>query len=154
MAAWLSHPTGSTSHATRRGLAALLLALSAHAAMAEPSSAQAQVLAAERAFAQAMADRDLAAFARHVSDEAIFFTGAVPYRGKAEVVAGWSRFFEAPAAPFSWAPDQVEVLASGSLALSTGPVHAPDGKLIGRFNSIWRLEAPGVWRVVFDKGSP
>jgi hypothetical protein len=27
------------------------------------------------------------------------------------------------------------------------------GKLIGRFTSIWRLEAPGVWRIIFDKGN-
>ena len=33
-------------------------------------------------------------------------------------------------------------------------VRDPDGKVIGRFNSIWRQEAPGRWRVVFDKGSP
>jgi ketosteroid isomerase-like protein len=33
-------------------------------------------------------------------------------------------------------------------------VRDPDGKVIGRFNSVWRQEAPGVWRVVFDKGSP
>jgi hypothetical protein len=25
--------------------------------------------------------------------------------------------------------------------------------LIARFNSIWRLEAPGTWRVVFDGGT-
>jgi ketosteroid isomerase-like protein len=24
----------------------------------------------------------------------------------------------------------------------------------GRFNSVWRQEAQGLWRVVFDKGSP
>ena len=30
----------------------------------------------------------------------------------------------------------------------------PSGKVIARFNSIWRREAPGVWKVVFDKGSP
>jgi hypothetical protein len=45
------------------------------------------------------------------------------------------------------------VLDSGTLALSSGPVRSPDGKVFARFNSIWRLEAPGVWRVVFDKGS-
>jgi hypothetical protein len=26
--------------------------------------------------------------------------------------------------------------------------------VIARFNSIWRLEAPGRWRVIFDNGSP
>jgi ketosteroid isomerase-like protein len=62
--------------------------------------------------------------------------------------------YREPDAPFSWEPAEVEVLASGALALSSGPVRDPHGKLIGRFMSIWRLEAPGQWRVVFDKGSP
>ena len=46
------------------------------------------------------------------------------------------------------------MLPDGTLALSTGPVLDPAGKPIGRFNSIWRLEAPGVSRVVFDKRQP
>ena len=122
--------------------------------MSAQESPQEQVFAAERAFARAMAERSLQAFASCIADEAIFFSGAAPLRGKAAVVAGWSRFFEGATAPFSWAPDQVEVLPSGSLALSTGPVRDPAGVIIGRFNSIWRLEAAGTWRVVFDKGSP
>lgn len=101
-----------------------------------------------------MADRDVSAFATHVSDEAIFFNGTGVLHGKQEVLAAWSRFFKDKAAPFSWNPDRVEVLQSGTLALSTGLVRDPAGKVIGRFNSIWRREAPGVWRVVFDKGSP
>jgi hypothetical protein len=48
----------------------------------------------------------------------------------------------------------VEVVDSGTLAYSGGPVYDPSGKVVGRFNSIWRLEAPGTWRVVFDRGSP
>ena len=75
-------------------------------------------------------------------------------RGKAEVAARWKAFYERPQAPFSWEPDQVEVSSDGLLAHSSGPVRDPSGKLISRFNSTWRLEAPGVWRVVFDKGSP
>lgn len=46
------------------------------------------------------------------------------------------------------------MLESGSLALSTGPVYDAAGRVIGRFDSIWRLEQSGDWRVVFDKGSP
>jgi hypothetical protein len=46
------------------------------------------------------------------------------------------------------------VLESGTLALSTGPVVDTSGEVVGRFNSIWRLEAPGVWKIVFDKGGP
>jgi ketosteroid isomerase-like protein len=114
---------------------------------------QKQVADAERAFAKTMADRDHAAFATFISDEAVFYTGPKPLHGKASVAAAWKRFYERPQAPFSWAPDSVEVLASGTLAISSGPVFDPSGKRFATFTSIWRLEAPGVWRVVFDKGN-
>jgi hypothetical protein len=38
----------------------------------------------------------------------------------------------------------VDVVASGTLAYNGGPIRDPDGKVIGRFNSIWRLEAGRV----------
>ena len=114
---------------------------------------QQQVMAAERAFAKTMVDRDHAAFAALLSDEAIFFNGEEPIRGKDSVVAAWRPFYAGPDAPFSWEPDRVEVIESGTLALSTGPVRDPSGKVIGRFNSIWRREPSGAWRVVFDKGA-
>jgi ketosteroid isomerase-like protein len=117
-------------------------------------TAQLQVFEAEKAFAATMRDRDLAAFGNFIDQEAIFFTGPEPLRGKSEVLAWWARYFIDPSAPFSWEPDQVEVLESGNLALSTGPIYSPDGVRIARFNSIWRCVEPGVWTVVFDKGSP
>ena len=83
----------------------------------------------------------------------MFFTGPKPLHGKDAVAAAWKRFYERPQAPFSWEPETVEVLASGTLAISSGPVRDPSGKLFATFTSIWRLEAPGVWRVVFDKGN-
>lgn len=112
-----------------------------------------EVAATERAFAQTMADRDHAAFAAFLSEDAIFFTGPQPLVGKAAVAAGWKRFYERPQAPFAWRPGTVEVLASGDLALSSGPVFDPAGKEVATFTSIWRQEAPGVWRIVFDKGN-
>lgn len=114
---------------------------------------QKQVRETERAFAKTMATRNHAEFSSFLSDEAVFFSGPTPLHGKQQVADWWRRFYEKPDAPFSWEPEEVEVLDSGALALSAGPVHDPHGKLIGRFTSIWRLEAPGVWRIVFDKGS-
>lgn len=113
----------------------------------------ARVRAEEIAFASTMAERDLSAFLSHVSEEAIFFTGR-ELRGVEAIKKGWSPFFEADSAPFSWEPADVVVLDSGTLALSSGPVFGPDGNRIGTFNSVWRLEADGRWRVVFDKGCP
>ena len=129
---------------------------SAPAPVAAPSSVVAlreQVFATERAFARTMAERDFDAFTSFLSEEAVFFTGPTPLRGKAQVAAGWKRFFEGKAAPFRWEPAEVEVLDSGALALSSGPVHDPAGKQIATFTSIWRQEAPGVWRIVLDKGT-
>jgi ketosteroid isomerase-like protein len=114
---------------------------------------QRQVADTERAFAKTMADRDHAAFVTLLSDETVFFTGPKPLHGRQEVADAWKRFYERPEAPFSWEPEQVEVLDSGTLALSSGPVRDPKGKLIATFTSIWRLEAPGVWRIIFDKGN-
>lgn len=112
-----------------------------------------QVMETERAFARTMADRDHAAFTTFLADEAVFFSGPRPLHGKRQVADWWRRYFGKPEAPFSWEPEQVEVLESGTLALSSGPVRDPQGKLIATFTSIWRMEAPGVWRIVFDKGN-
>jgi ketosteroid isomerase-like protein len=112
-----------------------------------------EVEAREIAFAKTMADRDFEAFLSFVSPEAIFFNGNEPLRGRDAVLKAWARFFDGPEAPFSWHPDVVEVLDSGALALSSGPVRSPAGEAVSRFNSIWRKDADGQWRVVFDKGS-
>ena len=134
----------------------LALLLSGGFVMAAPDleMMKRQVADTERAFARSMAERNHAAFTALLSEQAVFFGGRRVLKGKAEVAAGWKGFFEDKEAPFSWAPDAVEVLADGTLALSTGPVLDPAGKPFARYNSIWRLEAPGVWRIVFDKGQP
>jgi ketosteroid isomerase-like protein len=111
-----------------------------------------EVAETERAFARTMAERDHAAFVEFLAEEAVFFSGKEALRGRQQIAAAWKPFYEEPDAPFSWAPEQVEVLDSGTLALTSGPVHDPDGRLVGRFTSIWRREAPGTWRIVFDKG--
>lgn len=143
-------------HSVLGGLFAALTAAAVPGAGGEPEigSLRRQVDAAERAFAQSMADRDHAAFCSWLSEHAIFYGGATPLIGKAAVAAGWKAFFDSAQAPFSWAPDRIDVLQDGSLAHSSGLVRNPAGKPVGRFNSVWRQEAPGTWRIVFDKGSP
>jgi ketosteroid isomerase-like protein len=149
LASTVTAPAGAGPVATSPGTASAVPAPTDDLAVA-----RAEVMAAERAFARTMADRDHAAFAGFLAEDTVFFTGEQATRGRAAVAASWARLYEGPDAPFSWAPDQVQVLDSGTLALSTGPVRDPSGNVIARFNSIWRREAPGVWKVVFDKGSP
>jgi ketosteroid isomerase-like protein len=140
------------------GLLVVPAALAAGPETQSPSASQADlretVAATERAFARSMAERNHAAFVALLAEETVFLGQREVLRGKAAVAAGWKRYFEGPDAPFSWSPDAVEVLDSGTLAFSSGPVLGPKGERVGTFNSVWRLERDGVWRIVFDKGCP
>ncbi|MFO1401502.1 MAG: nuclear transport factor 2 family protein [Steroidobacteraceae bacterium] len=150
---------GEAIHALR--LAALLAAVLAGGCAAVPgkpapvdvAAVRQEVEATERAFARTMAARDLVAFTAFIAEDAVFIEDPEPLRGRDQVVAGWKVLYAKPEAPFSWEPERVEVLASGRLALTTGPVHDPRGKLIGTFTSIWRREPDGRWRIVFDRGN-
>lgn len=144
---------------SRSGTAVLLAALAALGCASAPPTPSAaalrdEVFATERAFSKTMADRDHGAFVSFLASETIFFSGEKPLRGAEAVAAWWKKYYAGQEAPFSWEPAQVEVLESGTLALSTGPVFDPSGKQTGTFTSIWRREGPGRWRIVFDKGSP
>jgi ketosteroid isomerase-like protein len=114
----------------------------------------AEVRATEEAFAQTMADRDHEAFASFLDDEAIFDGPTGELRGRDAVAAGWKPFYQGQAAPFSWKPESVTVLDSGTLGLSSGPVFTPDGRRAGTFNSVWRRKPDGTWKVIFDRGCP
>jgi uncharacterized protein (TIGR02246 family) len=101
-----------------------------------------------------MAKRDMAAFASFIAEDAVFINGGSPLRGKAAIMAFWSRFFTASAAPFSWEPTIAELSGNGQLGYTEGPVTAPNGKVIMRFYTTWARQADGRWLVVFDNGYP
>jgi ketosteroid isomerase-like protein len=130
-------------------LVALSFAAAAHSETREQLTQQ--VRDAENAFAATMAARDHKAFATFIAEDAVFF-GNDAIRGKAAVVDAWKGFYEKPQAPFSWRSEDVQVLDSGQLAHSSGPVFNPKGERVATFNSIWRRESDGRWKVVFDKG--
>lgn len=130
-----------------------LLALGASVGAASVGDAREEVRKTETAFAKTMADRDHAAFASFLAPDTVFF-GQRVLRGKAAVAEAWKPFYDGKEAPFSWGPERVEVLDNGELAFSSGPVFDPAGKRTGTFNSVWRKEKDGKWRIVFDNGCP
>lgn len=132
----------------------VLLAAVPTLAQSDLAALQKQVADTERAFAKTMADRDHAAFATFLAAETVFFTSGDTLRGAEAVAGAWKGYYEGETPPFSWTPERVEVLDSGRLAFSSGPVLDTDGTRIGTFNSVWRLDDDGHWRIVFDKGCP
>jgi ketosteroid isomerase-like protein len=149
---------GCASSAPRAGAPAARASATASAAPTAQAQARAalqqatvQVIAAERAFASTMSQRNFKAFLTFLSSDAIFFSGSSVERGPSQIAEQWAPYFQGRQAPFAWQPDDVQVLTDGKLALSTGPL-LQGGHIVGRFNSVWRLEAPGVWRIILDKG--
>lgn len=130
-------------------------AFSIPAFSSDPSLAELaeEVRATEIAFAKTLADRDAKTFTSMIAPDVIWLADK-PLHGPAEVLASWQKFFDAPQAPFSWAPEIVEVQQGGKLALSTGPVFNTEGKRVATYTSIWRREKSGQWRIIFDRGSP
>jgi ketosteroid isomerase-like protein len=150
----LSARTKSLRHVASLVVACWMLnACASSQARVEPSAAADEVRLTELAFAKSMADRDFPSFENRLSRDAVFFGDDRVQRGRDDVAIAWKPYFSGSRAPFSWAPDHVEILPSGGLALSTGAVKVGD-RVVARFNSIWRREAPHTWRIVFDKGEP
>lgn len=108
----------------------------------------------ELAFAKAFADRDKEKFFSFLSDDATFLSSFSTLRGKPAVVEVWSRYFNGPVAPFAWAPDRVTISNDGTLGLSSGPVFDPNGNHAGSFQSTWRKQADGTWKIIFDGSGP
>lgn len=121
--------------------------LGASLARAESRAPADQVETAERAFAaDGLTMGVKRSFLKHMADDAIIFTPA-PASARA--------FYEARPAEagprLEWWPAWVVAARSGDLALSAGPSFV-DGKPSGWFSSIWRKDADGVWRWIYDGG--
>jgi len=138
-----------------------LMVLVCLAAAGEASADAAQdVKCSEIGFSQAAEERDTERFATFINADARF-VGTSVTRGVEAIVADWAAFFEPGGPSIKWRPEFVEVLEDGRLALTRGPYRVTslgeDGTLTerwGTFNSVWRLDPDGRWRVVFDAGSP
>jgi len=111
-------------------------------------------------FSQSVETQNAELFASFIDADARFVGGVVS-RGPEAVAAAWSIFFTEDGPKIKWRPQIVEVLEDGTLALSRGPykmtVTDEAGTVSerwGTFNSIWRLQDDGSWRVVFDASSP
>ena len=115
----------------------------------------------ELSFADSVRRHDAAAFAEHVDPDAVFsVNGKSPLRGRATIGEQWAGLVSGKAGRLDWYPDHVVAASSGDIAWSTGPAlfEFPDGKggtatMLSRFSSVWRRNADGQWRVVFDSGS-
>lgn len=120
-----------------------------------PESPLAELVRAELAFAElAVRQNTKAAFLANLDPQAVVFQPG-PVNGRAH----WEAKPENPGL-LTWFPAFAEVSEDGRMGYTTGPAEfrkdrgrpqePPQWK--GRFVSVWRKGADGIWHVVFDAG--
>ena len=131
----------------------VLAGSSAHADLAD------DVRCREVGFSKSAEARDAVAFKSFIDFDARFVGNSVS-RGPSSITEAWSVFLTNGGPAIKWRPQFVELLEDESLALTRGPYrmittdeNGVETEHWGTFNSIWRLNDDGVWRVVFDAGN-
>jgi ketosteroid isomerase-like protein len=130
---------------------ALIAALLATPAMAAPARIDpGPVVAAERAFAADGLKLGIKqSFLKHSADQAILF--------QPDPVNTHESFKAAPddqgGPPLAWWPLRAGIARSGDLGFTTGP-YTYDGKPGGYYFTVWKKQADGAWKWIYDGGPP
>jgi len=128
------------------------------AATLDPAAGDARTLReADQALARAVDQHDRSAFEALLSEDAYFAGGGRPLRDRAAVSRAWASFFDREGPRLSWAPELAEMSRSGDLGYTVGHYQLEsrdaDGRMVkreGRYVTVWRREADGVFRVAVD----
>ena len=141
-------------------LSSLLLLLFLSSCENQPSSGhieawQQEIIDVEKAFAE-MVKRDGLhdAFVAFAADEAVLMRRQQLVKGKAAIDA----FYQGnDVKTLSWAPEFVEVAASGDLAYTYGPFIFTSVDSLGNktesngiFHTVWKRQKDGNWKYVWD----
>lgn len=118
-----------------------------------------ELLAADRAFARATAEKGAEGFASFLADDVWFLSDGSPItKGKQAAVKSWEPLLSNPETSITWEP--VKADASGNLGYTVGQYEVrgktPEGKAFverGKYITIWKKQPNGEWKVVIDGGN-
>ena len=112
-------------------------------AAAEPTTA----LDAERAFvADSQTLGQWTAFRKYAAGDAVMF---VPQQVNAQA---FLKDRKDPPTSVYWWPGKSFVSCDGSYAVNTGPWVRQYGKAVGYFTTVWKRQADGSWKWIYDGG--
>lgn len=139
-----------------------LLAMACAPAAPDAAAVRESLLAADRAFAAATAERGLEGWMSAFDTTGIQMEADRPFTpGLAAVRATMAPAFADTAWHLTWEPTMAFASAAGDLGYTLGTWRSsragPDGVAevhTGKYVTIWRRQADGGWRVVFDGGNP
>jgi ketosteroid isomerase-like protein len=142
--------------------AVAVLVLSASAGrppVAKPADI-AGLLEADQAFDRATATKGLEGFASFIADDVSTLRPDKPViTGKSAMVDLWTPLLHNPALSIRWKPLSASASTGGDLGYTVGSYEITQtddkGKTVaatGKYVTIWRKQADGSWKVVFDSG--
>ena len=116
-----------------------------------------EILKTEKTFATLAKEKGLkVAFLTYAADNAVLSRGNKLIKGK-EAIREYYENYKFPDAHLEWEPEFIDISESGDLAYTYGPYQfeARDeaGEMIrdtGIFHTIWKRQADGEWRYVWD----
>ena len=127
-----------------------------------PEVAQ-SLIAAERAFEARSRAAGPAVAMREYMDAAdgLSFTGGEPARGAEAIYAAHGG--DKPGGRLTWVPAEVFAAKAGDMGAVWGhfrfvppgePSDAKAGVVTGKYVTVWRKDAAGAWKGIFDIGTP
>lgn len=152
-------------------IAALLLALgmggmgmpaAAQEHASSSSSPEEELLAADRAFAAATAEKGAEGWASYFTEDGVQLPVNGPLvRGRQKIQEFMAPGFSNPDLSLTWEPVLAAADADGGMGYTVGNYtvkrKGKDGKVAvtqGRYVTLWRKGADGAWKVVLDAGNP
>lgn len=140
-------------------LSGLVLCMAGCTQRVDLDAAKESLLETDREFARAAIQEGVAAaFNRFMADEAtVFRPNDLPFVGREAILELMS---QSPAGSLSWEPYFVEVSASADLGYTLGQytftaegAEEGDQPIRGHYLTIWKKQADGNWKLVFDTGA-
>jgi ketosteroid isomerase-like protein len=127
----------------------------------DPAAVRASLLAADRAFAAATAAKGLEGWMAAFDSSAIQMEPDIPFTpGIEHIRAGIAPAFADTSWQLTWEPTMAFGSAAGDLGYTLGTwksrriaANGAERVSTGKYVTIWRRQADGSWRVVFDGGS-
>ena len=125
-----------------------------------PSTGAEVLMQADRDFAKATAERGLEGWVEYFAEDGVSL-GEKPAVGREAIRAAFKTLFDNPSFRLEWAPVKAGILPSGTVGYTEGRATSyrtgPKGEKLVRHSSyvtVWKKQADGSWKVVFDTGAP
>jgi len=128
----------------------------------EPADEREQLLAADRAFDQATAEKGIDGWVSFFAANGSMLAGDEPaVTGPEAIRAFMGPTLAQPNSSLRWQPTRAEVVVPGLLGTTAGRFERrwtdADGKpqhRMGTYVTVWKKQPGGAWKVVFDTGVP